>query len=186
MNRITRRQAMMGGAVLGASALGGCVSRVASTRSEIDARVNSALAELYQTIPGSEALANQSKGMLVMPRINEAGFIYGANYGEGALLIGDAKVDYYSLAGASLGLQAGAQRYKHVLFFMTPDALADFRVADGWELGVDAEYAIPKNSGAITITTGIFNKPVYALIYGQEGLIAGASIEGNKYSRIVR
>ncbi len=186
MSSISRRQAVLGGAALGGLGLSGCVNRVASTRSEIDARVDSALQELYRTIPGSEALAQQSRGMLVMPRVNEAGFIYGANYGEGALMIGGARVDYYSLAGASVGIQAGAQRYKHILFFMTPDALADFRAADGWEVGVDAEYAIPRLSGAITITSGIFNKPVYALIYGQQGLIAGASVEGNKYSRITR
>jgi len=184
--KLTRRTAILGAAAGGALSTSGCVGRMASNRAQIDARVDEALSQLYSLIPGSEALAQQAKGMLVMPRVNEASFIYGANYGEGALMIGGAKVDYFSLIGASVGFQAGAQRYRHVLFFMTPAALADFRTADGWELGVDAEYAIPRFSGAITITSGIFNKPVYALIYGQQGLMAGASIEGNKYSRIVR
>ncbi len=183
MKNWTRRGALMG---VAAASLGACVNRVASTRSEIDARVDRALAELFQAVPGSQALSEQAKGILIMPRINEASLVYGAAYGEGALMIGGAKVDYYSMASASFGLQAGAQRYKHALFFMTQNALADFRVADGWEVGVDAEYAIPQRGGAITVTSGIFNKPVYALIYGQRGLIAGASVEGNKYSRIVR
>lgn len=166
--------------------LAACVNQIASTRGEIDTRVDSAMAEMFATVPGSEAVAQQAAGILIMPRVNKGGFIYAGSYGEGALIVGGAKVDYFQLVSASVGIQAGAQRYKHALFFMTPEALADFRTADGWELGLDAEYALPSAQGAATVTTGIFNKPVYAVIFGQEGLIAGASLEGSKYSRIVR
>lgn len=166
--------------------LSACASRVASSRGEIDARVDQALSELLATVPGSRAAAAQAAGILIMPRVNEGGFIYGGAYGEGALMVGGAKVDYFSVASASFGLQAGAQRYKHALFFMTPEALAEFRTADGWEIGLDAEYALPSASGAATVTTSTFDKPIYAVVYGQEGLIIGASIEGSKYSRIVR
>jgi len=121
-----------------------------------------------------------------MPRINEGGLIGGGSYGEGALMIKGATVDYYAVASASIGLQIGAQRYGHALFFMTPDSLAEFRTADGWELGADAEFAIADRTGATSITSGTYNKPVYAVIYGQKGLIIGATIEGNKYSRIIR
>ena len=166
--------------------LGACASQIASTRGEIDARVDQALADLYANVPGSQAVAQQAAGILIMPRVNKGGFIYAGSYGEGALLVGGAKVDYFQLVSASVGLQAGAQRYKHALFFMTPEALAEFRTADGWELGLDAEYALPSSQGAATVTTGTFNKPIYAVIYGQEGIILGASLEGSKYSRIVR
>ncbi len=181
MTHITRRSA-----ILGTMALAGCASRVTASRGEIDTRVGSALDELYDTVPGAREVASQSAGVLIMPRVNEGGLIYGASYGEGALLIKGATVDYYSVASASIGLQVGAQRYRHALFFMTPEALADFRTADGWELGLDAEYAIPNRAGAASITSSTYNKPIYAVIYGQEGIIVGASVEGNKYSRIVR
>lgn len=173
-------------ALAGMVFLSACVSQIASTRGEIDARVDEALAELYATVPGSQAVAGQAAGILVMPRVNEGSFIAGASYGEGALLVGNAKVDYFSVASASVGLQAGAQRFKHALFFMTPESLAQFRTSDGWELGIDAEYALPSQAAAATVTSGTFNKPIYAVIFGQEGLILGASVEGNKYSRIVR
>lgn len=181
MTNITRRAA-----VLGTLALAGCASRVASSRGEIDTRVANGLQELYDTIPGARSVADQAAGVLIMPRVNEGGFIYGASYGEGALLVRGATVDYFSVASASIGLQVGAQRYKHALFFMTPEALADFRTSDGWEVGLDAEYAIPNQSGAASVTSGTFNKPIYAVIYGQEGIIVGATLKGNKYSRIVR
>jgi len=181
MTKWTRRVAIL--AMLAAA---GCASKVASSRGEIDSRVANGLQELYDTIPGARSVADQAAGILIMPRVNEGGFIYGASYGEGALQVGGATVDYFSVASASIGLQIGAQRYKHALFFMTPEALADFRTSDGWEVGLDAEYAIPSQSGAATLTSGTFNKPIYAVIYGQEGIIVGATLKGNKYSRIVR
>ncbi len=181
MTNLTRRSAVLAGL-----ALAGCGGRIASSRGEIDTRVAEALSQLYETVPGAREVGTQSAGMLVMPRVNEGSFGVGASYGEGSLLIGGAPVDYYAVASASIGLQIGAQRYRHALFFMTPDALADFRTADGWELGLDAEYAIPNYGGAASITTSTYNKPIYAVIFGQEGIIAGASVEGNKYSRIVR
>jgi len=181
MTKLTRRSA-----IVGTLALSACASRVTSSRGEIDTRVATALAELYDTVPGAREVGAQSAGFLIMPRVNEGSLVYGASYGEGALIIQGATVDYYSVASASLGFQIGAQRYRHALFFMTPEALADFRTSDGWELGLDAEYAIPNRGGAASITTSTFNKPIYAVIYGQEGIIVGASVEGNKYSRIVR
>ena len=181
MQNWTRRAA-----ILGTASLAACASRVNSSRGEIDSRVADGLAELYDTVPGAREITSSSAGVLLMPRVNEGGLIYGASYGEGALIIKGATVDYYSVASASIGLQIGAQRYRHALFFMTPEALADFRTSDGWELGLDAEYAIASRAGAASVTSGTYNKPIYAVIYGQEGIIVGASVEGNKYSRIVR
>lgn len=179
------RRAFVGSSLI---ALAGCnASRFAASRGEIDTRVSNALGTLYSTVPGARNVADQAHGMLVMPEVGEASLIYGAGYGEGALLIGGATVDYYSAATASFGLQVGAQRSSHVLMFMTPEALADFRTADGWELGADAEYTLPDNrAGAATVSTSTFNKPIYAVVFNQQGLNVGAAIDGTKYSRIIR
>lgn len=176
------RRSMLG-AALATSACGVISS---PSGSEIDGRVDQALSELFTTIPGTQELADQAAGVLVMPTVTEAGFLVGGSYGEGALIIGGAKVDYFSAASASIGLQIGGQRYRHALFFMTQEALANFRQTDGWEIGLDAEYALPSNGGAVTVTSTELNKPVYAVVFGQKGLIIGASLEGLKYSRIVR
>ena len=182
MSTWTRR-----GLIAASLATAGCsAGNFASSRGVIDTRVTEALAELYAIIPGARNLTEQAAGILIMPRMNEGSFFYGGSYGEGALIIGGATVDYYSAASASFGLQIGAQRYRHALLFMTPESLAAFRTADGWELGVDAEYTLANEGGAATVTTSTFNKPIYAVIYGQEGLAIGAALEGTKYSRIIR
>ncbi len=80
--------------------------------------------------------------MLVMPLVTEAGFGLGGSYGRGALRVGGTTVDYYSATQASFGLQIGAQQYAHVLFFMTEEALSEFRRSYGWAAGADLEYAV--------------------------------------------
>ena len=94
---------------------------------KIDARVLQTIQQMQTEFPETSELKKQAAGMLIMPLITEGGFGFGVGYGRGALLINEATVDYYSAANASYGLQIGASQYAHVLFFMTENALNDFR-----------------------------------------------------------
>ncbi len=151
----------------------------------IDARVDTTLDYLYSTYPGTTDLRDKSVGMLVMPLVTEAGFGIGGSYGRGALRVGGVTVDYYSSTQASIGLQIGAQQYAHVLFFMTNEALSSFRNSPGWAAGADVEYAISNRGENISAETTTSLSPVIAVVFGQAGLIAGASVEGTKYTRII-
>ena len=157
-----------------------------SPRDKIDAAVDTALSELYANVPGASDLGAQAQGILVIPRIRKVGFFASGAYGEGALLIGPAKVDYYSLSTAGVGLTFGAAEFNQALFFMTAQALQDFRVADGWELGADAAVVFNADGAAAGLTSTQINRPIYEIVFGQRGLIADASLTGAKYSRIVR
>lgn len=152
---------------------------------KIDARVQATLAQMYRDIPDSRLLEQKSVGMLVMPLVTEAGFGVGGAYGRGALLVNGVTVDYYSQARASFGLQVGAQQFAHVLFFMTEDALADFRLSDGWVAGGNVKYAVANEGGRVSADTITSITPVVALVFGQAGLILGATLEGAKYTRII-
>lgn len=152
----------------------------------IDQRVQFALEHMFQEIPGSRDLADKASGMLVMPNVTKAGFGVGAAYGEGALLIRNAPVDYYSTAQASFGFQIGAQQYAHTLFFMTQESLADFRQSNGWAVGADVQYVFRDVGDSIGVETTSVLSPVVAVVYGQAGLIIGATLEGTKYTRIIR
>ncbi len=99
---------------------------------------------LHNHYPGTDELKQKAMGILYMPLITEAGFGFGGAYGRGALRINGVTVDYYSAAKATFGLQIGAQQYAHVLYFMTADALADFRRSDGWAAGADISYALQR------------------------------------------
>jgi lipid-binding SYLF domain-containing protein len=158
----------------------------ASPRERIDASVDEALSELYSTVPGAQELGARSQGVLVIPNIRKLGFFASGAYGEGALLIGPAKVDYYSISTAGVGLTFGAAEFNQALFFLTAQALQDFRVADGWELGVDAAYVVQQTGAAAGLTSTQINRPITEVVFGQRGLIADASLAGAMYSRIIR
>ena len=185
MNSFSRRAFTLG-ALASTSALAACGNGVGSRGPErIDARVDTTLNYLYTNYPNTRSLAEKSTGMLVMPLVTEGGLIVGGGYGRGALRINNATVDYYSATKASVGPQLGAQQYAHVLFFRTDEALAEFRTSPGWVAGADLTYAFSNEGQTFSTDTTTLTSPVVAVVFGQTGLIVGATIEGTKYNRII-
>ncbi len=169
--------------------LAACTSRApdpAGERGRIDSSVDAALGELYQSVPGASDLGARSQGVLIIPKIRKAGFFASGAYGEGALIIGPAKVEYYSLSAAGFGFTFGAAEYNQALFFLTSQALQDFRLADGWQLGANAAVTVPSGGASAGIDSTRINRPIVEVVFGQRGLIADASFVGAKYSRIIR
>ncbi len=166
--------------------LSGCGNGVGSRGgSAIDARVDTTLDYLFSRYPGTRELHDKASGMLIMPLVTEAGFGIGGSYGRGALRVADTTVDYYAQAQASFGFQIGAQQYAHALFFMTEEALQDFRVSPGWVAGADIKYAVSNIGDRLSADTITATTPVVAVVFGQAGLIIGATLEGTKYTRII-
>ena len=191
---ITRRRALGALAAVAATAaatLPGPPARAADA-AVIDARVNLALGRLWSEVPSARDLASRARGMLVMPEVIKAGFIIGGAYGEGALRINDPVEGYekhggyYSVGAASIGLQIGVQTTSHVLFFMTDAALARFRQADGWEIGIDAEVTFPEAGLNAGVDSTSLKKPVIGVVFAEDGLLVGISLAGAKYSPISR
>lgn len=185
MTQISRRFFSM--AAFGALPLvAACGNGVGSQGAQIiDARADSTLSYMFNNYPGTRELADKSVGMLIMPLVTEAGFGLGGAYGRGALRINNATVDYYSATKGTVGLQIGAQQYAHVLFFMTPAALSDFRRSSGWAAGANVEYVVADKGEKVRAETTTSLAPVVAVIFGQTGLRVGATVEGSKYSRII-
>ena len=184
MTRFPRRSLLTGSVAL--LALAACGNGVGSDgAAKLDGRVDATLAFLDSNYPGTRDLKEKAVGMLVMPLVTEASFGFGGSYGRGALRIDDISVDYYSASQASFGFQAGAQQYAHVLYFMTEEALAQFRTSSGWAAGADMEYAVNDRGGNLSAETTTVLAPVIAVVFGQAGLLAGASVEGTKYTRII-
>jgi lipid-binding SYLF domain-containing protein len=150
---------------------------------KIDARVDVTRSYLFDQHPGSQELEAKAAGVLYMPLITEAGFGIGGAYGRGSLRIGGITEAYYSTAKATYGLQIGAQQYAHALFFMTPEALSYFQSSEGWAVGANLRYAVPEMGLTLGKDTTEID-PVVAYVFGQSGLIVGATLSGMKYNKI--
>ncbi len=144
------------------------------------------LQTLFEIDPDTISIYKNAPATLIIPRITKAGLVLGGSYGEGVLRINEAPVDYYSLASASYGLQIGAQQYSNIIFFMTEEALQKFRVKDGWELGADAEVVFKDKGYSIGVSSKTISSPIYAVVFDQKGLLAGTSLVGAKFSRLIR
>ena len=184
-SRLSRRAFTLS-ALSGLTVTAACGNGVGSNgANQIDARVNATLNEMYSVYPNTVSLSEKASGMLVMPLVTEAGLWLGGAYGRGALRVNGVTVDYYSTAKASAGLQIGAQQYAHVLFFMTDDALSEFRRSSGWAAGGDIEYVVRDQGDSVAADTTTLRSPVLAAVFGRAGLRIGATLEGTKYTRII-
>lgn len=156
----------------------------ASKRADINAGVDATLSRMYQQVPGSRELVSRARGILVFPRVLQAGFVVGGEYGEGALRTGGSTYAYYNLVAGSFGLQAGAQSKAVVFLFMTDDALKSFESRQGWSVGGDASVALLKMgaNGAVDTTTA--TKPVQVIVLTNAGLMADLSLQGMKVTRM--
>ena len=179
--------------MLGSLALAGCTTTSgkpdsaaasASKRQSIDASVNATLSRLYSTVPGSRDLVSKARGVLVFPNVLQAGFIVGAQSGNGALRVGGSTVGYYNTSSLSVGLQAGAQSKAVVFLFMTQDALDSFHKSDGWSAGADASVAVVKVGANGAVDSNTATAPVEVLVLTNAGLMGDLSVNGTKVTKL--
>jgi lipid-binding SYLF domain-containing protein len=173
--------------------LSGCTTTASSDASHsekmdkrrtIDAGVDSTLARLYNVASGSRELVGKAHGVLTFPSVIDAGFVVGGQYGEGSLRVGGHTVGYYSTATGSIGWQIGAQSRAIVFLFMTEESLNRFRSRDGWSAGGDASVAVLQIGANGTLDTSTATGQVNAFVLTNQGLMAGASLEGTKVTRL--
>ncbi len=152
---------------------------------EIDAGVERSL-DMLKDIKGGNKVLKKAVGLLVFPAVFKAGIGFGGEYGEGALLIKQKTVDYYSTAAASIGFQLGAQKKTIIIAFMDKRALKDFRNSDGWKVGADASVAVIAVGADGSIDTAKTNKPIVAFVFDQKGLMYNLTLEGSKVTKLER
>lgn len=156
----------------------------AASASAIDREADAALATLYEQVPIARALAQHAKAILIFPSVVKGGLIIGGQYGDGALRKAGKTVAYYNTAAVSYGLQAGAQSFGYALFFMTDSALQYLKRTEGWEIGVGPSVVVVDEGLAKSLTTTTARDDVYAIIFGQKGLMAGLGLQGSKITQI--
>lgn len=156
----------------------------AASSAELDRESAKALEQVIASNPGARALAKDAHAVLVFPRIVKGGFVFGGQFGDGALRRGGRAAGYYRSIAASYGLQAGIQSFGYALFFMNEKALAYFDKSEGFEVGVGPSIVVLDHGMANAITTTTARSDIYAVFFDQKGLMAGIGLQGTKITRI--
>lgn len=155
-----------------------------ATAKEIDASADAALDRFYEQVKNGKEIAQQAKGLLVLPNVKKGALIIGGEYGQGALRIGGTTVDYYSIISGSIGFQIGGQAKDIILAFMTDDALKDFRASKGWEAGVDGNVALITIGAGERVDFTRTNEPIVGFVFDVKGLMADISLKGAKFNKL--
>lgn len=158
----------------------------AASAQEIDIKVDAALERFYKEVGSGKEFVKNADGVLVFPSVVKAGLGIGGEYGEGALRIDGKTVEYYSTAAGSIGFQLGVQSKAVILVFLDKDALEKFRNSSGWEAGVDGSVALIKIGAGGSIDTSNLKDPIVAFVMTNKGLMYNLTLEGSKFTKIVR
>ncbi|WP_198025137.1 lipid-binding SYLF domain-containing protein [Salinisphaera hydrothermalis] len=128
------------------------------------------------------ALLRQAYGIAVIPNVLKIGFIGAGEHGDGVLSVrtADGKWSdptFISLAGGSIGFQAGVSSTDIILVFKTQRSID--RIANGqFSLGADASVAAgPIGRKVSASTNGDFDAEVYSYSRSR-GLFGGVSLSG--------
>lgn len=159
-------------------------SLFAATGHVLDEDAKAALKSLTTNNPGAATLNDKAVGVLVFPSVTKAGFILGAQGGDGVLIEKGKITGYYNTGAMSIGLQAGVQSYGYALFFMTKEDLQYLKTSNGWSLGVGPSIVVADAGAAKDASTLTGQKGVYGFIFDQKGLMAGMGLVGQKINKL--
>jgi lipid-binding SYLF domain-containing protein len=157
---------------------------LAASAAEIDREVDAAIKKALQAVPETRDIVAKSKGVLIFPRIYKAGFMFGAQYGEGAMRKKGTTVGYYNSVAASYGFQAGVQSFGYMLFFLTDHAVNYLEQSGGFELGSGPSLVVLDQGTAKSFSTSTAQKDIAAMFFDQKGLMGGVGLQGSKLSRM--
>ena len=158
----------------------------AATAAELNADGKAALGRLYAQSDRARRYARDARAILIFPKIVKAGLVVGGQGGEGVLFVRGRPTAYYKIGAVSYGLQAGGQSFSYALFLMNDRALNYLNKNERWQIGSGPSVVVIDQGKAMSTTSTTLTQDVYAMPFGQKGLMAGLGLEGSKITRIKR
>ncbi len=155
----------------------------AASSAAIDTQADHALEALYATSDNAQELASCARAVLVFARIDSAGLALGGREGDGVMRIDGASAAYYRIVGA-LSSSNGAHAFSLAFFFIAPAALAYLDRTNRWDIGTGPSLTVAHSGFGRILNTTTLTEDVYAVPFGQRGLMAGLGLEGSRIFRI--
>lgn len=129
-----------------------------------------------------QGLIKKAQGVYITPSLLKGAFVVGISGGTGVFMVRDKNTGkwmgpaFYTLGGASFGLQAGGEASEVVLLIMTERGVKSF-MRSNFKLGVDAGIAAGPVGGGVAAETANLSADILSFSRSQ-GLFGGLSLEG--------
>ncbi|MEO8774272.1 MAG: lipid-binding SYLF domain-containing protein [Gelidibacter sp.] len=145
---------------------------------KIMADATTAKATLIKADKGLSKYFSSAAGYVLFPNVGEGGFIIGGASGNGVVYEGLKAIGMADLKKLDIGFQAGGQAIIEVVFFETKEALERFK---------EGHFEFSAEASAVAVESGVavnaaYNDGVVAFALPKAGLMADASIGGQKFS----
>lgn len=154
--------------------------------------------ELFQSIPQVAPYFDSAYGYAVWPRIGRGGLGIGASRGRGQVYVGGELTGFSTHTEVSIGLQAGGQTYRQIIFFRNAEAYSEF-TRDSFEFDASAQaVAVTASAEAGAGTTGArttagaggpntaagggYTNGMQIFTMSEGGLMYKATIAGQRYN----
>ncbi len=130
------------------------------------------------------ALLQNAQGVLILPDVVKASFVFGGRHGHGVLLVrtptGWSNPIFVALTGGSVGWQAGVQSADLVLVFTTTGGVQRLLHGRGkLTLGVDSSIAAGPVGRQASMATDLLLRAEIFSYSRSRGLFLGVSLEGD-------
>src|SRR5882672_6747130 len=158
---------------------------------------------IFKNAGDSASYFSRCYAYAVFPTVGEAGFIVGGAVGKGRVYVGDKLVGDTTMTQLSAGFQAGGKAYSQIIFFEDKRALDEFQsgtfefaagasaiaVTAGASASTGTSGATASASGGkndATTASGGFQKGMLVFTIAKGGLMATATVAGQKFSYVPR
>ena len=124
----------------------------------------------------------RARAVLVVPSLVKAGFIVGAEYGHGALMVRDPATErfigpaFFKIMAGSIGFQAGVQDAEVIFIIMTEQGLTAF-LDNKFKAGAGVSVAFIRGAAIEAATTSNAGADIYAFAL-TTGLFGGGALDG--------
>lgn len=170
--------------ICGLLLLPGCQTAPATRtdRDELHRDVLATVSMFQARDKGLHILMDQAAGYAVFPRVGKGAIGVGGAYGRGEVFTGGRVAGYCDLSQGSVGVQLGAQTYRELILFQTPEAVENFK-SGAMQLAAQAS-AVAVTSGASADAD--YHQGVMVFTMARGGLMYEASIGGQHFTYVPR
>ena len=127
--------------------------------------------------------ARNARAVFIAPRVSRASYLVGATWGTGVLLVWDpitgrwSEPAFYTLTGASFGLQIGALT-SEIVALATDDQEAADMLDGAFTLGISGLIGIGRMGGGISGSLETTSGTGFVTVASASGLYAGVAVGG--------
>lgn len=155
------------------------------TESELERRDQVMREEVQKSVtafkradPTIQTMFDSAHAYVVFPRIGKGGLVFGGSYGQGKVYQGGQIIGNAAVTKVSVGLQAGGQVFREIIFFQDQATLDRFKKGE-FALSAEATAVVAADGAAASAD---YSEGVAVFVMPIKGLMVEAAIGGQKFS----